>query len=509
MRRTTGTAAAAGLTAAAAVVFAGSACARGAAPAGPAPAGAPAASPLAVMDSVLSTSPLDRTHWGIAVIERSTGRTVAARNADRHFVPASSQKLLVAAVALAELGPAWQYETPVLVEAAPGDSVASALILSARGDPTWSARFFPDDVAALDTIVHAVAAAGIRRIAGDIVIDATRFDDARVHGTWEVGDLPFAFAPPVDALAIAEATFRVVLEPGEAPGSPARVVPADPVDWQPVTAALRTGAAVSRAQRSIDVLGRRDTVRITGTVLPGTRDTLRLAVTEPAASAARALRARLEAGGIPVGGGVRIVRDSAEAAALATARATPLREVGRVRSPPVTDIVAALLRPSQNWIAEQLVRTLGAERRGAGTWPDGIDVVRRYLIDRAGIDSLSFVLRDASGLSVQNLLTPETIVRLLEHARGQPWGEAFREALPAAGMAGSTLEGRLPELGDRLRAKTGTVTHVNSLSGYLVGNDGQEMTFSIMTNASGRSAAAVRRGMDRIIRALANGGDPR
>ncbi len=174
--------------------------------------------------------------------------------------------------------------------------------------------------------------------------------------------------------------------------------------------------------------------------------------------------------------------------------------------------VTALLGLSGAAVAQDIEEiTVTATKREATIQdvPFSINAQTAEDIQRTGATDLEDLSRNVAGLSVQNLLTPETIVRLLEHARGQPWGEAFREALPAAGMAGSTLEGRLPELGDRLRAKTGTVTHVNSLSGYLVGNDGQEMTFSIMTNASGRSAAAVRRGMDRIIRALANGGDPR
>ena len=498
MHRVFRSGAAAGLVATAAFAFLAPGCARNPAPRGPALAG----TLEFVIDSVLHSPPLERTHWGIAVIYRHSGETLIARNADHHFVPASNQKLVVTMVALAELGPDWRYETPVLVEPGAHDSIAAALRVAARGDPTWSERFFPSDLAVLDSIVVAVAAAGVRRIEGDVIIDASRFDDALVNGTWEVGDLPFGFAPPVDALAIGEATFRLALEPGAAAGHVARAIPIG--DWQPVTARLRTDTLGARPSRTFETTARADAVGLTGTVPLGTADTLRLAVTSPADYAGRALRSRLESGGIRVSGAVRVVRDTA----LVSGAGVRYREVGRIRSPPLAEVVAGILRPSQNWIAEQLLKTLGAELRGAGTWEAGIDVERRYLIDRAGIDSMSFVLRDASGLSVQNLLTPEAIVRLLEHARSQPWGEVFRDALPSPDMAASTMEGRLTELGDRLRAKTGTVTHVNSLSGYLVREDGRELTFSIMTNASGRSSASVRRGMDRIVRALAHRGDP-
>ncbi|MCI0435848.1 MAG: D-alanyl-D-alanine carboxypeptidase/D-alanyl-D-alanine-endopeptidase [Gemmatimonadetes bacterium] len=511
MTRSFRSAAAAGLPAVAAVAFS-AACAQAPAPQVPGPRGAALAF---TVDSVLHTPPLDRTHWGIAVVDRQSGATIMARNADHHFVPASNTKLVVAVVALGELGPDWRYETPVLVAAAPGDSVATGLLIAGRGDPTWSERFHDTRLAALDTIAALVIAAGIRRIDGDLVIDATYFDDAQVHGTWEVGDLPLAFAPPIDALAIDEGWFRITLEPGSIPGEPARAVPLGGREWQPMAATLRTDTAGARAVRELDALSRRDTIRFTGAVPIGTADTLTLAVTAPADYAGHALRDVLDAHGVTVTGRVRVVRDSVEAARLRGSlhgpgpgsSSTMYREIGRVRSPPLIDIVAAILRPSQNWIAEQLLKTLGAELRGAGTWETGIDVERRYLIDRAGIDSSSFVLRDASGLSVQNLLTPETTVRLLEHARSQTWGEAFRLALPAPGMESSTLETRLPELEHRLRAKTGTITHVNTLSGFLITDDGRELTFSIMTNASGRPSAAVRRGMDRLVRALANGGN--
>jgi D-alanyl-D-alanine carboxypeptidase/D-alanyl-D-alanine-endopeptidase (penicillin-binding protein 4) len=248
-------------------------------------------------------------------------------------------------------------------------------------------------------------------------------------------------------------------------------------------------------------------VYITGSApAGGAPDTVTFAVRSPAYFAASALRERLEEGGIPVSGAIRVIRDSLEAMSFAAPAGEVRRTIGHVVSGPMADIVAAILRPSQNWIAEHVLKTLGATFGGQGTWAAGLDVERRYLIDTAQIDSTAFFLRDASGLSVQNLLTPRAIVELLEHSQAAPWGHVFRQALPAPGMDESTLENRLPGFEERLRAKTGTITHVNSLAGFLTTDDRREVTFSIMTNASGTPSAAIRRGIDRIVEAIAKHG---
>jgi D-alanyl-D-alanine carboxypeptidase/D-alanyl-D-alanine-endopeptidase (penicillin-binding protein 4) len=488
-------AAAAGHRAAAAVCFL-AACTPSPPPSSPAPH-----DPLFAIDSILATAPLERTQWGIAVLDRRTGATVFARNAGQHFIPASNTKLVVTAVAFGTLGPDWRYETPILA-ATHADTSATEIVIVAQGDPTWSRRFFDSATARLDSVAAIVAGEGIRHV-GDLVIDVSRFDNTPVHPAWEVSDLPWAFAPPVDAFAIDEATFRIVVSPGAESGALARITPLPP-DAQPLVARITTDTANARTSITADYLQRTDTVFLAGTIaLDAVPDTLDLAVTSPARFAAHATRAALERAGVTLSGGIRIVRDSAEAAALRHGTARELHEIGRVRSPSLDAIVAAILRPSQNWIAEQLLKTLAATQLQTGAWPAGIDVERRFLIDRAGLDSTTFYLRDASGLSVQNLLTPSAIVRLLEFVRTQPWGQVYLDALPAPGMEESTLETRLQPFADRLRAKTGTITHVNTLAGFLTTDDGRELTFSIMTNASGAPSAAVRRAIDRIVQALA------
>jgi D-alanyl-D-alanine carboxypeptidase/D-alanyl-D-alanine-endopeptidase (penicillin-binding protein 4) len=201
----------------------------------------------------------------------------------------------------------------------------------------------------------------------------------------------------------------------------------------------------------------------------------------------------LQRGGVRVHAS-RVIRDSAASAALRA----PAALIGEMMSPPMSQIVAHMLATSQNWIAEQLAKTMGAEIAGDGSWRGGLDAARTFLSDVAGIDTAAFLLRDASGLSAQNLLTPAATVDLLRFARLQPWGAMFRNGLAQPSLPG-TLSSRLAPLAGRVFAKTGTITNVNSLSGYLVTDGGRELIFSIFSNASGLPAATVRNAIDQIV----------
>lgn len=461
------------------------------------PAGSTSASAtlVTVIDSIIEQPPLHRTHWGIHVIDAATGAVVYSRAAEQHFIPASSLKLVVGAVALARFGEEHRYRTDVLASAASGDSVAT-LLLVASGDPTWSARFYPAARAPLDSLALRVAQSGVGR-AGELVVDATRFRDELVHSTWEVGDLPGSSAPPVDALAVAEGMFRLLVTGGAAVGAPgdARVIGDVP---QPVRAVVRTDTAGARASTSVDFTMRRDTVFVRASVGVNGADTVSLAVTRPADVAAQALAEALRAAGVHVAA-VHVVRDTTEAVAIRSG--TP-RVVASHHSPPMRDIVARMLAPSQNWIAEQLLKTLGAEFGMDGSWRGGLAVERAYLVDVVRIDSGAVNLRDASGLSAQNLLTPAAAVALLAHARGQSWGAAYRAGLPTPGTPG-TLSGRLRSLDGRVAAKTGTISNVNSLSGYLTADDGRELIFGVFTNGSGLPSAVVRGAIDSVVVAIA------
>jgi D-alanyl-D-alanine carboxypeptidase/D-alanyl-D-alanine-endopeptidase (penicillin-binding protein 4) len=177
--------------------------------------------------------------------------------------------------------------------------------------------------------------------------------------------------------------------------------------------------------------------------------------------------------------------------------------LAQLTSPPLGDIVKGILEPSQNWMTEQLVHALGMELGGMGSWSEGFRVEERFLTRKVGVDSLDLHFRDGSGLSAYNLVTPRAMVRILEFMRESPNADLYRHALAEPGEEESTLENRLSGLEGRLFGKTGTISHVNSLSGYLITSDGRELIFSILTNGSGLPSSAVRQGMDRVVQLIA------
>jgi serine-type D-Ala-D-Ala carboxypeptidase/endopeptidase (penicillin-binding protein 4) len=497
----------------------------------PAPSGDPARPPqpspdpaltrrlAAVVDSILATPPLHRTHWGILVHDAASGRPIYGLNEERNFTPASNLKLVTGAVALAELGEEYRYRTPFQVTGAVG-AEAGALVVRGRGDPTLSARFHPTRFAALDSLADSVAVRGIRRLRDGVVVDATYFTDGPLHFAWFLGNLPSSVAAGTAAFGIEEGTLRVVLRPGATVGAPARVELLPYPGVADIQVRVVTGPRGARRQVETERRMPGDTLVIQGAIALGTGpDTITVAAPDPAELAARALDRALRARGIQLDRPARVVRDTAELRLLSVDDAAPLMTW---TSPPMADIVIAFMLPSQNWIAEQLMKTVGAEavlapRAGVGlgvpapdpgqatggSWAAGLDVHTRYLVDRVGLDTTAFFIRDGSGLSNQSLITPAALVALLEHARYQPWFHTFLASLPRPGQTGGTLTGRLPGLGDRVAAKTGTITHVNGLSGYVRTATGRELSFSILTNATGVPAAGLREAMDRVVREMA------
>jgi serine-type D-Ala-D-Ala carboxypeptidase/endopeptidase (penicillin-binding protein 4) len=465
-------------------------------PAAPAPR-APTLSQ--VVDSVLLTPPLHRTHWGVMVVDAASGRVLLDRQGGRHFVPASNQKILVTAVALAELGPEFRFRTPVAALGLTGDS-AAALLVTGRGDPTLSARFHGGEWGALDSLADSIAGRGIRRL-GRVIVDIAYFAGPGHHPSWQIGDLNWGYAAPIAAFQVNEGTFRVAVGAGPAPGSPAVVSVLAPPGAIVLLNEILTDTAATAPALEIRRRPGSDTLVLAGRFPAGRApDTLRYAVGDPAAFAAHALTDALRRRGVTVAAPPLVLTDTAAVAAAALpAAAQPLFDWS---SPPLMEVVAAILRPSQNWIAESLHKTLGAERGPGGSWAGGVTVQRRFLHDVVGIDSTALAVRDASGLSAQNLVTPEALIRILDHARRRPWGESYRAAMAQPGRPG-TLSGRLRHLEGRLHAKTGTIMHVNGLSGYVTAADGRLLLFSVLSNASGRPAVEVRAAIDRIVTEIA------
>lgn len=474
--------------------------------------GSPAAGPavLAPADRALLEA-LPGAHVGFVVADATTGQVLRSHKPDAHFVPASNQKLLTTAAALEALGPGHRFRTSLWGPEPRGDGVVPGdLVLRPSGDPTMSRRFHPDEgsAAPLGELARQLANAGVTTIAGRLVVDATAWDSTTVEETWMSGDLPYGYAALGGAFTVDEGVFEVVVRGDtSAPTAGLDVFPRR--NRTRIRGEARVVGAGDSARIRLDpVAGGR--WRLRGTQRAQDVDTLTRSTGEPVGEALRALAEALDEAGVEIEGGLQVAwpgdrRWSACPDGDPT-RCGGVRRLAEVASPPLMEVAAAVLEPSQNWIAEQVIRVLGAEAdSGRASWEDGLEEAEATLARSFGVDSTEVEMRDGSGLSAYNLVTPGAVVRILTAIAARPWGDDYRDALAEPGEVDSTLERRLTELGGRLFAKTGTITHVNALSGYVVTEGGRLLAFSLLTNASGRESWEVRRAMDRWVVEVAGG----
>jgi D-alanyl-D-alanine carboxypeptidase/D-alanyl-D-alanine-endopeptidase (penicillin-binding protein 4) len=465
---------------------------------------AASAQSLAVrLDHRLDAPGLEHLWWGVEVTD-TAGRELFARNAERLFMPASNAKLVVSIVANALLGPGYAVRTSVYGNGPVVNGVLQGdLILYGRGDPTFSRHCYAADTtrpgtcdsSASDRMQHLarqLRQRGIRAVAGNLIGDGSYFEAEQIHPAWESYDLGWWYAAPVSGLGFNDNSLDFHELPGDSTGAPAKLILSPDIGALAVDDRAETGPPGAR--RTFDIFRSRDGLVYTATgVLPmhsAPKDES-AAILDPDRYAALALRHELLAVGIVVRGDVRATTDSF---AYRGARAgAPLAEV---ISRPLRDWLYPILSASQNWFAEMTLKQLGARLGAGGSWAEGLRIERRFLIDSVGIDSTDFSLQDGSGLATSNLVAPHALTELLAFARRRANFDVIESALPQSGKPG-TLKNRFAgtPAATMVHAKTGSISGVNTLSGYLERPDGRVLIFSIMANhhtiGSNRMIAAI------------------
>ena len=454
--------------------------------------------------------PLAGAQWGLLAVDLATGDTLLAHNAHRRFVPGSTMKLLTTVTALDQLGADYRWRTEMWTGGAINSTsgvLRGDLVLKATGDPALSARFWNVAGQPLDGLASALFDAGVRRVTGILVVDASRWDSATVRDSWMVDDLPFEYAATGGAFVVGEGVTHVELTGGQTPGQAATV------RWWPhgEDGFVRSHVTTTTGDPTpveASYLPESHALEISGSVLLGTVDTVTFATRDPVRQAAATLYRAITKTGVAVEGGWRVAWEPGEALGddCVTGASRPCQS-GRilmaVDSPPLIEVLTGTLKPSQNWIAEQIVRTLGAgEGRPAG-WDSGTAAVRAHIETIVGVDSVDLNVVDGSGLSVHNLATPRSLVQILLYSHARPWGSLYKATLPQPGEEGGTLSERLLELQGRLFAKTGSLTNVGSLAGYVIDRRGREIAFAVMVNGANLPATAVREGIDAVVLGLA------
>ncbi|HUF25773.1 MAG TPA: D-alanyl-D-alanine carboxypeptidase/D-alanyl-D-alanine-endopeptidase [Gemmatimonadaceae bacterium] len=417
--------------------------------------------------------------WGAMVVSLTRGDTLLAHNAGELLTPASTMKLFTGALALERFGPDHQFSTDVLRDGPVGDDgiLSGNLFLRGDGDPGFSNRYLrgePD--APLDLLARFVASAGITRVRGDLVADATAFEDRRIPEGWLSRNLGYGYSAPVSALSVNENVVWVAVEPGRNGGS--TVVTLEPSSSAiEVRSSVRTAAG--RGARIVVRRAGRDAIEARGWI--GARSSVRryqLVIDDPALFTAGAFRDALARHGVEVDGVIRF-------------GPTPgtTERVAGLPSPPLARMISVMNRESINHFAELIYRNVarGPSKGDVGSADRAYDLLHEFMVEKVGAAPGSIRATDGSGLSTLDRVTPRALIQLLDYAHRAPWSSVFHASLPVAGES-ELLRHRMratPAQGN-LHAKTGTTNAVISLAGYSTARNGEVLAFVFIYNGTDR-----------------------
>jgi D-alanyl-D-alanine carboxypeptidase/D-alanyl-D-alanine-endopeptidase (penicillin-binding protein 4) len=443
---------------------------------------------------LLADPSLRHSGSALLVVSLDRGDTLYAREIDRLYTPASNLKLFTAASALHVLGPDFRFET-TLAAARPWarDTLPGDLYLIGRGDPDLVTA----DLAAL---ADSVVADGVRVVLGRVVPVADHFAGPEWGPGWMWDDGPYWYWPYTSALTLNDNSVTVRVTPGPEVGAPVMATLDPPTDYVRLTVEARTAQAGSEPTLQVERhwSPKANAIDVRGNLPLDAKPVTEVrTVEDPAAYAARVLTELLTERGVAV--------LASPPGAASPAPVDPI-VIGRHRSDSLAVSVRNFLKVSDNLTGEQLVKAIGAKAAGPpGDYAKGLAAERRFLAREVGIDTTSMVLADGSGVSRYNLVTARQVVDLLAYMAGrQDLAPAFLSALPIAGVDG-TLEDRMRGTAAerRARAKTGSLSGVSALSGYVMTAGGERLAFSLMMEFFPGSTAPPRAVQDSVVAALA------
>src|SRR5229473_372771 len=405
-------------------------------------------------DALLAAAPANKGEWGLLIADAETGETLYELNADKYFVPASNMKLFTTALALAKLGPDYRFHTTLETHGtvSPAGVLAGDLILLGRGDPNLSNRKFPYNLKeefdgapekVLAELADALVAKGVKEVAGDVVGDDSYFPREPYPNGWEIDDMVWEYGSAVSAIVVDDNTVTLTLTTADSAGAPVQAIVAPATPDFVVQNNVVTSAAETKSDLTVTREPNSKIVVIRGSM--------------PAHSAPRKL--------------VLAIHDPAEHAAALLTRLLKERGemvVGAARAMHIADAAAAA--------------------RNTAVWntPDDLMKFPADFYIAAGIAPGDVIQTDGSGLSRHDMVTPRAIVALLKYAQGQPWFAAYFASLPVAGIDG-TLETLMKNTASagRMHAKTGSVEHVRTRSGFADTPGGRRLIFSFLSNNQG------------------------
>ena len=447
------------------------------------------------IDATLQASPARRGFWGIEVARLSDGKILYARNTQHLFLPASNMKMFTISAALSTLGPEFVFRTTV--ESSSGADAAGRvpdLVLVGRGDANLGSRVLPYQYnsparlpADLDfeKLADQVVAKGVREVTGNLYADDTYFVHQPYGTDWAVDDLYWDYGAPITALAFNDNSLELEVRPAAFAGPRAQIFIQPGDGYYKIVNGITTTAAGAPASIDIERAPGSMELDVWGRIPLGSKSIDEgISIQNPPLFIGDMFRKLLEERGVKVDGQV-VVREVTPAEA--ASRPGPPQAVKRVvlaehDSLPLSQDVKVTLKVSQNLHAEMLLRTMSRVLDQQGSLEDGLNILNNF-VQKIGIAPDEVQFADGSGLSRQTLVTPGAVMKLLQFNTRQPYFKWFYDALPVAGVDG-TLGDRFHNtpLQGRIHAKTGSLEHVNALSGYMDLPGGRRLAFVIIAN---------------------------
>ncbi|NUP88267.1 MAG: D-alanyl-D-alanine carboxypeptidase/D-alanyl-D-alanine-endopeptidase [Candidatus Sumerlaeia bacterium] len=421
----------------------------------------------------------------ILIEQREPARALFERQADQLVIPASNNKLHTTAAALHFLGPDLTLTTRVVTNGTVNEAgvLEGDLIVIGSGDPTISGRFNGGNIlGTFEQWATELQARGIRAIAGRIIGDDDLFDDELIEETWSPRELGEWYSAESSALSLNDNCVDLVWTAGPTVGSPASWTADPATPYLTIRSEVRTVAEGTETDRYYRRAADSNSVRVTGGIPLGQTNTDYAAVHNPTLFAVTVLRDVLQRQGIQVSGEAVDIDDLDKSAVRQS-----LTELTSFTSPPLSTIVDIVNQHSQNFYADMVLKLIGREVEGEGSFDAGVRAVRRHL-DEIGALPPGWQMLDGSGLSGQNRTTPRCLVTLIRAMMSSPHSETFLASLPRGRAERGSLRRRFGQtarsraVAGQIQGKTGYIGGVYALSGTLTNQAGVEMIYSLVLN---------------------------
>lgn len=437
--------------------------------------------------SLLAAPELKNASISLRVITKSTQATIFEQDAERLLLPASNMKIFTTIAALESLGPDFKVRTSVYARVKPDQKgqIVGDLTLYGRGDPTL-ASIYIDETLPFERLAQQMAQAGVKEITGDLIADESYFKGSPLGQGWEWLDLQWHFGTEISALSAHDNHVEVSISPGAKVGDSCVVKLAPDIGHTKVDNRLVTVAAGTKREIGLNRgLSDNDLLAWGQMAANDTGFQSRIAVHAPAELAGEYFRQALLRSGIRVNGKVRVADASLRSAIKPIdPEKETLMELAFVESPPLTELIKVVNKFSQNFYAEMLLRLMGRVKGPAELDSDeaGVEVIKQVL-KNAKVDATGLSIRDGSGLSRRTLVNAAAITKILFFISEKPEFEQFVASLPLGGIDG-TLAKRFNSLerAKRVQAKTGTLTNISALSGFVESRGGETLIFSFIIN---------------------------